>query len=71
MALVVLESMEPSWRNSLERKGLPPEIVQFLENQECTNEARFANYIDKREETMDLIVQPALGTNGDRKWKAW
>ena len=42
---------------------------QAKEGQE-KKEGRFANYIDKREEIMELIVKPAMGISADGKYKA-
>ena len=70
MALAIPNTVEPSWRSTPERKSLPVEIINFPEQQGCFTESRFVNYTDKREEILDLVVKPAMGTAADRKWKA-
>ena len=48
--------MDPAWRQELQDRGLPAEVVTFFENEGITTAARFANYLDSRDEVMPVIV---------------
>ena len=61
--------MEPAWRQELRDRGLPAEVIRFFEAEAITTSARFANYLDSRDEVMSVIAAKIPGLANPRNVK--
>ena len=61
--------MDPAWRQELHDRGLPAAVVTFFEAEEVNTAARFANYLDSRDEVMPVIVSKLHGIANPRSVK--
>ena len=48
--------LEPCWRQELVDRGFPDAVLAFFQQEAITTPARFANYINTRDEIMPVVV---------------
>ena len=69
MASFAQNLVDPEFEAELKREGVPSALVQWLVIR-CPNGPRFANYVDKKEEMQELIVDQVQETRSDRGVRA-
>ena len=69
MACFAQSLVDPEFEAELKREGVPSALVQWLVVR-CPNGPRFANYVDKKEEMQELIVDQVQETRSDRGVRA-